>query len=216
MSGFNLSNLLDTKKLIFWDFDGVIKDSNKIKNEAFLSIIKTSDIEVKKKITQHHYDNLGLSRFKKIPLYLSWAKEKDSTQAINKKYKQLSKTLIKSVVLSKWIKGSYFFIKKNYQKKIFVIISATPQQELEIILKKLSIYKNFNEIYGYPFKKKDVIIKVLSKYDIKKTDCIFIGDSNNDYTSAKKVKIPFLLKKNNENVDLHKIKGIKTFNDFND
>ena len=216
MLKYNLFNFLNSKKIIFWDFDGVIKDSNEAKNRAFLSVIKTQDIKIKNKIIKHHKNNLGLSRYKKIPLYLSWKKNNYKKNELDQIYKRLSKILIKSVIACKWIKGSYFFIKKNYKNKIFILISATPQKELEIILKKIGIYKNFYEIYGYPHKKKNVIEKVLMQNRLKRAESVFIGDSMNDYLAAKKAKVPFLLKKNNDNIKLTKIKGVRSFDHFNE
>ena len=212
----DLIKFLNSKKIIFWDFDGVIKDSNEAKNIAFLSVIKTKDLKIKNKIIKHHKKNLGLSRYKKIPLYLSWIKINYKKDELDQIYKRLSKILIRSVIACKWIKGTYSFIKKNYKKKIFVLISATPQKELEIILQKIGIYKNFIEIYGYPHKKKNVIENVLTKNKFKRAESVFIGDSMNDYLAAKKAKVPFLLKKNNDNIKLTKTKGVLFFNHFNE
>ena len=69
---------------IFLDFDGTLKISDKIKGVLFYEIFNgyTKPIH-KNKILQHHYDNLGLSRYKKIPIYMKYCNIK--VNLINKK-----------------------------------------------------------------------------------------------------------------------------------
>ena len=67
-------NFLNNKEFIFIDFDGTIKQSDDVKAKAFIKIFenKINDRQ-KKRIANHHYENLGVSRFVKIPLYLKWS-----------------------------------------------------------------------------------------------------------------------------------------------
>ena len=37
-------------KNIFWDFDGVIKDSVDVKSEAFLNLFEETDVNLKKRL----------------------------------------------------------------------------------------------------------------------------------------------------------------------
>ena len=60
-------------KVIFWDFDGTIKESNSIKTDAFEQLFQDFGGVLAKKIRQHHIDNEGVSRYIKIPKYMKWA-----------------------------------------------------------------------------------------------------------------------------------------------
>ena len=69
--------LLNSYKYIFWDFDGVIKESVNIKNEAFKKLFADQSKSIIKRISYHHLANGGMSRFEKIPIYIDWSdKEK--------------------------------------------------------------------------------------------------------------------------------------------
>ena len=72
-------------KLIFWDFDGVIKESVSIKTTAFVKLFENFGSEVTAKIKMHHEDHGGMSRFKKIPIYLRWANIAPTKSNINDK-----------------------------------------------------------------------------------------------------------------------------------
>ena len=59
--------------VIFWDFDGIIKDSVKVKSMAFMQLFTPFGEDVVKQVREHHEANGGLSRFDKLPIYLGWA-----------------------------------------------------------------------------------------------------------------------------------------------
>ena len=56
--------------IIFWDFDGVIKDSVQIKSKAFGNLFAQFGNIISKRVIEHHESNGGMSRFEKIPIYL--------------------------------------------------------------------------------------------------------------------------------------------------
>ena len=50
---------------IFWDFDGVIKDSVEIKSDAFEDLFSPFGLNLSKKVRKHHENNTGLTRYDK-------------------------------------------------------------------------------------------------------------------------------------------------------
>jgi hypothetical protein len=75
LSAHRLEILVKEFKIIFWDFDGVIKDSVIVKSKGYEKLFLSFGKEVVERVNQHHEANGGVSRFEKIPLYLSWAGE---------------------------------------------------------------------------------------------------------------------------------------------
>ena len=70
---------IDQFKYVFFDFDGVIKESVNVKAEVFAELFKSYGQAFSKKVYDHHLTNGGMSRFKKIELYLSWANENNDS-----------------------------------------------------------------------------------------------------------------------------------------
>ncbi len=70
-------------KVVFWDFDGVIKDSVEVKSDAFEQLFLPFGKDIAKKVRIHHEENGGISRFDKLPIYLDWAGQTLSTQLID-------------------------------------------------------------------------------------------------------------------------------------
>ena len=95
---------LDEKEVIFLDFDGTIKQSDNIKAEIFVKIFGNKiNHKEKLKIKKHHYNNLGLSRYNKIPLYMKWNDLKITKKNILKFSSKFSKLAVAKVSKSKWV-----------------------------------------------------------------------------------------------------------------
>ena len=56
-------------KTIFWDFDGVIIDSMKIKGDGFIELFENYNLEQVRLLEKYHYANGGISRFDKIKYF---------------------------------------------------------------------------------------------------------------------------------------------------
>tara|TARA_B100000614_G_scaffold253473_1_gene267449 strand:- start:50 stop:691 length:642 start_codon:yes stop_codon:yes gene_type:complete len=199
-----ISENIKKAKTIFWDFDGVIKDSVSVKSDAFEELFLPFGSDVAKKIRMHHEDNGGMSRYDKLPIYLNLAGEKNSTDSISKYEKQFSKLVMNRVINSPWVEGVLEYIKTNYKAQKFFLITATPQKEIEEILKKLEISKYFKKVIGSPTNKKDAIKIILSNENINLDDSIMIGDSCSDYEAAKENNVFFVFRKTDLNKKLQK------------
>ena len=180
-------------KNIFFDFDGVIVNSNRIKTLSFLHVYRNYDKLILKKIKKHHESNGGLSRFKKFKYY----HKNFLNIGINKKeIKELSLQFTnfayQKIIAKKLMPGFLRFIDYNKDKYNLYVISATPQIEIRKICKEKKIFDLFIAIYGSPNDKPNIINKIILKNKYIKNQCLYIGDSYNDLIAAKKSRINFL------------------------
>ena len=180
------------KKILIFDFDGVILDSVNIKTLAFQEIFKDHSKSIIKKITHHHQINGGISRSNKIRYYFKFFIKKKLTkkneEEIIKKFKNI---IFKKILKCKFILGAYSFIKNN-KNYICYISSGTPQKELRKICKIRGISKYFKKIYGSPLSKENHIRQIIKKHKQNKKNFIFLGDSITDKSASKKCNISFI------------------------
>ena len=202
------------KKTIFWDFDGVIKDSVGVKADAFEKLFLPFGEGVARKVRKHHEENGGVSRVDKLPIYLKWSGEELTDDKIHEYEKKFSLLVKQKVIDSAWIKGVLEFLKKNHNKKKFFIITATPQKEIEFIVDQLRISHYFKKIVGSPTRKSEAIKMILQSYSIPYEESMVIGDSISDYQAAVENKIYFLLRKTNLNLKLQKELNCPQISDF--
>ena len=209
-----IKDFLKSFKIIFWDFDGVIKNSVFVKGEAFEKTFKDYGPKIISKIIQHHLKNGGISRFKKIPIYLDWCGlecTKDNVDFFSKKFSNHS---VESVVKSDFIPGVKEALGFSALRKKNVLVTATPEKDIHTILLKINLLNFFIEIYGSEVDKEIVINKFISDNKYKKKDYLFIGDSESDVKAALKNNIPFLLKVNKENIFLAEKYSLPTVENF--
>ena len=180
-------------KTIIFDYDGIIAESVDVKTEAFAEIYGQYGKDVVDKVTNHHRSNGGVTRFEKFKIYhneflnLSLSKEE-----LNNLTNLFSSLVLEKVISSSYIKGVYSFIKGNYNNYNFFISTGTPKNEIDIILKRKKLNKYFIEVFGSPEKKDYHVKKILKKYNYKKSNVVFIGDSTSDRNAALSNDIKFI------------------------
>ena len=191
-------NLLTKKsikefELIFFDFDGVIKKSNEVKTEAFKKIFNKFGKDIVSKVVSHHLENLGVSRVKKISYYYSqFLKQPLNQNELNSLSNDFSKLVVDSVISSEYVQGSKEYLIENKYEQEFILITGTPHDEIQFILKKLKIYDVFSKIFGSPNEKKAVVKQMLDERGNIKHKTFLVGDSRTDCDAAKSNNIPFV------------------------
>lgn len=156
------------------------------------------------KIQEHHKENGGMSRYKKIPIYLEWNGIYPSTEVVAEYEKKFAELVIESVISSAWIGGVEKVIRNKNQNQKFVIITGTPQEEIEIILERLNINTIFDFIFGAPMEKTDAIRETLKEFRINKEKALMIGDSRSDFVASMDNGINFLFRDSGEENEFSK------------
>lgn len=193
-------------KNILWDFDGVIIDSSAIRDYGFREIFKEFDKVLVEKLIEYHSINGGLSRFHKIRYFFNEILKKDIDDKEVKAYAdRFSLIMREELVKSKYlILDSVNFIKENYKKYNFHIVSGSEHDELNFLCQKLQINHYFHSINGSPTPKIELVKNLLIKENYKKSETILIGDSINDYEAAKENNIAFYGYNNQQLKDVSK------------
>ncbi|WP_443640359.1 HAD family hydrolase [Candidatus Njordibacter sp. Uisw_039] len=187
--------LLEASKIVFWDFDGVIKDSVEVKTTAYVELFRPYGKEIYDRVKQHHEAHSGVSRFDKIPLYLAWAGEPVTAEKVAELCEYFSQLVVQAVINSPWVPGVYEYLLAHCKKQYFVLVTATPQREIEHILAALNIAHCFCKCYGAPTGKTIAINDALQQLKISPSDAIMLGDAEGDYKAALANHVAFVLRR---------------------
>lgn len=191
----NIDKILRAATLVFWDFDGVIKDSVEVKTLAYETLFMPYGREVVARVRQHHEANGGVSRFEKIPLYLKWAGELGGDSQVAEFCDRFSKSVLQAVSDSPWVPGVCEFLLEHYAQQYFLLVTATPQDEIQQILDALNIAHCFREVHGAPKKKSNAIGNVLRRLKCDPDQALMVGDADTDLMAAEANAIRFLLRR---------------------
>lgn len=172
---------------VIFDFDGVILDSEKIKDDGFRHIFREFDKEAVDCLVAFHKDNGGLSRFVKIAYMFETILKRPITDDIVMRYAdEFSKIMLSRLTNPDFlIKPTMRFIKALNGIPMH-IASGTEENELRSLVKSLGISEYFVSVYGSPADKADNVRKIIAEGGYTAGRVVMIGDSMQDFKAADK------------------------------
>jgi phosphoglycolate phosphatase-like HAD superfamily hydrolase len=190
--------------VLFWDFDGVIKESLDTKTRAYLALFEPFGAALAQRVREHHERHGGVSRLEKIPLYLSWAGLQPGAQQVREYCDSFAAAVRQRVISCAWVPGAREYLEANHARQRFVLISATPEEEMKYIIESLGMTSWFAEVHGAPQPKAAAVRSVLQRWACAAQDSLLIGDSIADYEAACSAGVPFLLRRTPLNGELQR------------
>lgn len=186
--------MLDNFKVILWDFDGVLMNSNSVRDRGFKKVLADYPAEHVNTLMKYHHANGGLSRYVKFRYFFEQVRKEsvseEQVQELAKKFSAIMQQILFDHSLL--IKDSMNFVKENFSKFKMHIVSGSDGAELNSLCKFLKIDQYFISIEGSPTAKNILVTQLLFKYKYPVNDCVLIGDSINDLEAAKINKIAFV------------------------
>ena len=96
------------------------------------------------------------------------------------------------MVAAPWVEGAREFLENNKNRYLFFIVSGTPQDELESIIRRREMDQYFCEVLGSPKNKETLLEGALSRLKLFPEETVFVGDAETDWNVAKELEVTFL------------------------
>ena len=189
--------------IILWDFDGVLMQSNEVRDRGFEIVLKSYTDHQVSQLMDFHRKNGGLSRYVKFRYFFEEILKKEITENEILELANSFSIIMKDLLVDSklLITETIEFIRKNYTKYKMHIVSGSDGNELRYLCKELGIDHYFLSIHGSPTPKKELIRQLLLNQNYLKKECVMIGDSINDWDAAHENGIDFLAY-NNKNLSI--------------
>lgn len=180
-------------KVIIFDFDGVLVESVDIKTKAFAKLFEGEGRAAVDQVVDYHVRNTGVSRFEKIKyIYKNILKRKLTEEVFQELCATFARLVVDEVVRAPYVKGAKEFLDDASGHYGCFISSATPQREIEEIVKARKMGRSFKAIYGAPQKKSDIVEKIIRENSISGNEAVYVGDAMSDYTAASTHGVHFI------------------------
>ncbi len=176
-------------KVIVFDFDGVLVDSEDFKRQS----LKDNFLEFGEEFAQQMFDyqrETGDNRYG-VSDYAAYKLGKDRAWA-DQYAEKYTKTVRDKIISMPCMDTCTSTLVKLVKKYPLYISSATPQDELEHILVRKTMRHMFKGAYGSPEVKLDHFSTIMAKESVSPEEILFIGDTESDSTIADAFGVQFL------------------------
>lgn len=181
-------------EVILWDFDGVVIDSNSVREFGFREVLKEFDPEQVEQLIDFHNANGGWSRYVKFRyFYEKILKRPISESQVQELANSFSSIMVESLPNPELlIEETVHFIREMHSMgKQMHIVSGSDGNELRTLCEQLELSKYFLSINGSPTPKSALVKAVIDNSNISTSHYCLIGDAVNDYDAAKANSITF-------------------------
>lgn len=146
----------------------------------------------------YHYAHNAVNRHDKFKYIMeSILKQEFDKKRVEDWASSFSKLTRDRIIECPYVVGALEFIQYFYRRYPLYVASATPLDELSIILQKRELLQYLEGFYGAPMSKKAAFKCITTDKKLIPRDILYIGDSLEDYTVAKEVGLCFIGRKSN-------------------
>lgn len=189
----SMTNNRNQIQAIFFDFDGVLVESNQIKKDAFAELYGQFGSAAGEYAAEYHRRLGGISRVHKIRhCHEHLLNQQLSEQELNDWCQKFSDLVKEKVIHATWINGAKDFLIKYHREIPFFLISGTPQEELVEIIEHRQMTPFFHEVLGSPVSKSDHVQRLLESCNLNPETCYVIGDGKADIDAAMTCQTQFI------------------------
>jgi phosphoglycolate phosphatase-like HAD superfamily hydrolase len=179
-------------KAIILDFDGVIAESNAVKNSAFgefFALYPEYSVAMQAYHEAHHAEP---RRFKFTYFVEELMGRPGDSAKIDALVDEFSELVAELVIACPEVPGAGVFLETFSQRLPLYISSVTPQEELQHILEARGSAPYIRQAFGNPPHPKNKAIEtILDREGLQPNQAAFVGDSESDYQVAYKAGLAF-------------------------
>jgi HAD superfamily hydrolase (TIGR01549 family) len=144
-------------------------------------------------IVDYHKRNTGVSRFDKFRyIYREILDEPLTDRQFTWLSERYAELVVDGVIASPFVRGAEEFLREYSGRIPLFVVSASPQEELEGIVRRRGLSSCFRRVYGAPTRKPDAIRAILAEAGCDPSRTLFIGDALNDMGAAKEAGVRFI------------------------
>ena len=173
-------------KNIIFDWDGVILDSNAVKDRAFEYVLRDHDADKVAELVAYHQANGGISRFVKFRMFyedmLGQTITEDEVAGLSRQFSEFALKELVDPALQ--IAQSIQWVRENHKQYNFHVASGSEESELKRVAEAQELACYFKSFHGSPTPKPELVKNILESNNYLASETILIGDSINDFRAA--------------------------------
>lgn len=180
-------------KVIIFDFDGTLVDSNELKYKAFFQLFpdNTYNKAIIKKVLNEFIEESRYVILGKILEQNNKYEKEDFKTLINLFVERYNKIAVQGVKVCPTLPDAEAVLKSLKGKYKLYLLSNTPEFALKEIVEYRKWSHYFINIFGYPRKKRSTLLEIIQSESISRDEVLMVGDGKSDQVSAELCGCPF-------------------------
>lgn len=179
--------------MLLLDFDGVVVDSMALKVAAYLQIYAHESAEHHEAILAYQRSHAGETRRLKFRHFEAELFGRPATdEAIEALSAEYTRRVHDAVIACPLVAGAGEFLDCAIGQTVMHVVSGTPHEELEDIVRRRHLARYFASLHGAPATKPDTFRQLLQASRQAPDRVLAIGDGTTEYDAAIAAGIPFL------------------------
>ncbi len=174
------------------DFDGVVLESVRIKDEAYWRLFDDHPESVRDRVLARHKETPGVERSRKVRDFLTLVSGREPTPD------EVARRLARFVDLCRdglrtcpEVPGVIGFLQGLAGRAVYVV-SAAPGAEVRETSEARGFASLFKDILGSPAPKPELLELILEREDVTPDKIVFVGDMISDFKAALAVGVRFI------------------------
>ena len=173
-------------KVIVFDFDGTLADSNRLKYNAYFELFPDDEHHCRtiRNVLSEINEKSRFVILEEILRRISPKKEAGFTREVEDLADRYNEIVLTGAKMCPEIPAAETMLKSLSQRYRLYLSSTTPETPLKEIIdyRKWGIY--FEDIFGYPHQKTATIQHIMKRETAKHNEVLVVGDGNSDRKSA--------------------------------
>lgn len=180
-------------KTVVFDFDGVIVDSNRLKDEAMFTLFAGHPQVTEELVRDVHAHNVG-TRFDVLrDIFVRADTPAEQIGLLVQEYARRYDDLVQRDITKQGLApGAKETLKALSVDRCLYINSATAHEPLQITVDRLGIRQHFKDVFGMPPTKEENLQAILGREGIGSQEVVVIGDGESDWRSARAIGTHFI------------------------
>lgn len=168
---------------LIFDCDGVIFDSNELKNVAFAEVVgRHYDSSVVSQFVEHHRKNGGVSRYVKFRhLFEGILHQPVDEAVVEQLLAEFSRCCQELYAQSAFTRGARECLEALSLRFPLYVASGSDEVELRAVFEQRGLSSLFRGIFGSPARKGDIVGRILAESGHV---ALMVGDAVADYRAA--------------------------------
>ena len=181
-------------KVIVFDFDGTLIDSNRLKYEAYFKLFQTSEHHTRtiREVLSKIYEQSWFVILEEIVRRLNLNGESELEPEVDELAERYNDIVLNGAKMCPQMPGAQSALKSLSRRYRLYVSSTTPDSALKEIIRYRGWHRFFEDIFGYPHQKTATLKNIIALEMVQPTEVLVVGDGESDRISSSQAGCAFV------------------------